>query len=53
MNYYLQEGLDAERRDIIERMAKIMGGRTYPIPHLTKLEECETILEEHQSTVTK
>ncbi|XP_042214300.1 uncharacterized protein LOC121860955 isoform X2 [Homarus americanus] len=46
------EGLDAERRDIIERMVKIMGGSSFPIPHLTRLRDSDASdKEEHQSTL--
>ncbi|KAK4317190.1 hypothetical protein Pmani_011719 [Petrolisthes manimaculis] len=31
------EGLDEERRDIIERMVHVMGGSTYRIPHLARI----------------
>nr|XP_053626307.1 uncharacterized protein LOC128684184 isoform X2 [Cherax quadricarinatus] len=49
-----EEGLDAERRDIIERMVKIMGGKTFPIPHLAKLKGCESLnKKEEQSTLNE
>ncbi|XP_045624128.1 uncharacterized protein [Procambarus clarkii] len=48
------EGLDAERRDIIERMVKIMGGTSFPIPHLAKLSEpCDPNTEDEDNSINK
>lgn len=37
LHFGQQEGLDEERRDIIERIVRVMGGSTYRIPHLARI----------------
>lgn len=39
----LQEGLDEEKRDLIERLVRTIGGNTYRIPHLVRIKQRDAL----------
>lgn len=39
----LQEGLDEEKRDLIERLVRTIGGNTYRIPHLVRIKQHDAL----------
>lgn len=48
------EGLDEERRDLIERLVRTIGGTTYRIPHLMRIKSTEdSSVPDHQTNGSK